>query len=150
MRTSTEPLSAQELRDVAGALRTVVWSLRRYGERQAGLEQLPHSEFDVIRTVSNHAGITVSELARRLGLQSSNVSTTVRRLVERGLVERIPDEHDRRTIRLHPTSEAAQHKKLIDAVWVEGVRRQLSQFTEDEARLLVQAAPLIRKLAEMS
>ena len=126
-----------------------MWSLRRFGEREVGLMPLPHSEFEVIRTVSDHAGITVSEVARMLALQPSNVSTTVRRLVERGLIERVPDENDRRSIRLRLTDEAREHKKMIDAVWVDGVRDQLAQMTADEAELLAKAAPLLQRLAGM-
>lgn len=139
-----------DVRDIAAAVRTVTWSLRRFGERQVGLEPLPHSEFEVIRTVAEYPDITVSEVARMLALQPSNVSTTVRRLVERGLIDRIPDAHDRRSIRLRLTEKAAEHKKLIDEVWVEGVRGQLAQLTDEEAALMVAAAPLFQRLAAMA
>ena len=126
-----------------------MWSLRRFGERQVGLDPLPHSEFEVVRTVSDHPGITVSDAARLLSLQPSNVSTTVRRLVERGLIERSPDTNDRRSIRLRLTTKAADHKKMIDAVWVDGVRDQLERMTDAEAALLADAAPLLKRLASM-
>jgi DNA-binding MarR family transcriptional regulator len=143
------PADEREIRDIATTVRTVVWSLRRFGERQVGLDPLPHSEFEVIRTVSDHPSITISDVARILGLQASNVSTTVRRLVERGLIERLPDAHDRRSIRLRPTAKAGRHRKMIESVWVNGVRDQLDQMTGEEVELLVKAAPLFRKLASM-
>ncbi|MBO0679580.1 MarR family transcriptional regulator [Mycolicibacterium sp. S2-37] len=149
MPPANEAVSARDVRDIAAAVRTVVWSLRRFGERQVGLDPLPHSEFEVIRTVSDHPGVTVSDVARILALQPSNVSTTVRRLVERGLIERSPDAHDRRSIRLRLTAKAAEHKKRIDAVWADGVRGQLSTMTAQEAALLAEAAPLLQRLAAM-
>jgi DNA-binding MarR family transcriptional regulator len=139
----------RDVRDIAVAVRTMVWSLRRFGERQVGLDPLPHSEFEVIRTVSDNPGITVSDVARMLALQPSNVSTTVRRLVERGLVERSADEHDRRASRLHLTAKAAEHKKRIDTVWVDGVRDQLARMSDEDAALLAAAAPLLARLASM-
>lgn len=145
-----EVVSPRDVRDIAVAVRTVVWSLRRFGERQVGLDPLPHSEFEVIRTVSDNPGITVSDVARTLALQPSNVSTTVRRLVERGLLERSPDDHDRRVIRLHLTAKATDHKKRIDAVWVDGVREQLAQLSDEEAALIAEAAPLFARLASMA
>ncbi|MCT7661398.1 MarR family winged helix-turn-helix transcriptional regulator [Mycobacterium deserti] len=150
MRSTHVPVSARDARDIAEAVRTVVWSLRRFGERQVGLPPLPHSEFEVIRTVSDHSDITVSDAARLLGLQPSNVSTTVRRLVEQGLVERVPDEHDRRSIRLRLTEKARGHKTMIDAAWVEAIGERLAQMTTEEAELLVEAAPLLRRLAAMA
>ncbi|OBK76759.1 MarR family transcriptional regulator [Mycobacterium sp. 1274761.0] len=140
----------REIRDIAETTRTLVWSLRRFGERQVGLEPLPHSEFEVIRTVADNPSSTVSDVARVLGLQASNVSTTVRRLVDRGLIDRLPDAHDRRSTRLRLTDKASRHKKMIESVWVDGVRRQLDGMTDDEVALLVKAAPLFRRLAAMT
>lgn len=139
----------RDVRDTAAAVRTLVWSLRRFGEKQVGLEPLPHSEFEVIRTVGDHPGISVSEAAQVLGLQPSNVSTTVRKLVERGLVHRAPDEHDRRCSRLHLTSRATEHKKMIDEAWTAGVRAQFAQMTDEEVATLVKAGPLLLRLAVM-
>ncbi|TFV55500.1 MarR family transcriptional regulator [Mycobacterium sp. PS03-16] len=149
MTPAAEAVHQRDVDDIAAAVRTVVWSLRRFGEKQVGLEPLPHSEFEVVRTVSNHPGISVSDVARTLGLQASNVSTTVRRLVERGLLEREPDPLDRRATRLRLTPKAAQHKRSIDAVWDDAVRDQLGRMTDDEADLLVRAAPLFARLASM-
>lgn len=149
MPTAPVAASSSEIRDIAATVRTLVWSLRRFGERQVGLEPLPHSEFEVIRTVSENPSVTVSEVARILGLQPSNVCTTVRRLVDRGLIDRVPDERDRRSIRLRLTAEAARHKRMIDAVWVGGVRDQLGRMSDDDVELLVRAAPLYRQLASM-
>lgn len=140
---------SREIHDIAATVRTLVWSLRRFGERQVGLEPLPQSEFEVIRTVSDHPSITVSEVARILGLQASNVSSTVRRLVDRGLIERLPDAHDRRSIRLRLTAKAARHKKMIESVWVDSVSDQLGRMTDEDVELLVKAAPLFRRLAAM-
>ncbi|WP_254849162.1 MarR family winged helix-turn-helix transcriptional regulator [Mycobacterium sp. GA-1841] len=143
------PKATRDVHDIATAVRTLAWSLRRFGEKQVGLEPLPHSEFEVIRTVGDHPGISVSEVAHALGLQPSNVSTTVRKLVERGLVDRVPDARDRRCIRLHLTARAAEHKKMIDAAWTAGVRDQLAAMTEDEVATLVKAGPLLLRLASM-
>ncbi|MCV7171029.1 MarR family transcriptional regulator [Mycobacterium manitobense] len=149
MTPRREDVSARDVRDIAVAVRTVVWSLRRFGERQAGLEPLPHSEFEVLRTVSDHPDITVSDVARMVAVQPSNVSTTVRRLVDRGLVERSVDSLDRRSVRLRLTAEAAGHKRMIDAVWSDAVRDQLAEMTDAEADLLIKAAPVFQRLAAM-
>ncbi|WP_233213610.1 MarR family winged helix-turn-helix transcriptional regulator [Mycobacterium hubeiense] len=116
---------------------------------QVGLEPLPHSEFEVLRTVADNPAITVTDAARLLAQQPSNVSTTVRRLVQRGLVERIPDARDGRSIRLQLTGKAVEYKKLIDAFWVDAVRRQLSEMSDEEAALVAEAAPLFRRFASM-
>ncbi|WP_235625172.1 MarR family winged helix-turn-helix transcriptional regulator [Mycolicibacterium neworleansense] len=150
MAATRVPEAIRDVRDTAAAVRTLVWSLRRFGEKQVGLEPLPHSEFEVIRTVGDHPGISVSETAQVLALQPSNVSTTVRKLVERGLIDRTPDDQDRRCIRLHLTARATEHKKLIDAAWTAGIREQFAQMTEEEVATLVKAGPLLQRLASMA
>jgi DNA-binding MarR family transcriptional regulator len=48
---------------------------------------------------------TLGELASRLRLDNSTLSRTVDGLVGRALVERLPDDRDRRAVRLHVTAE---------------------------------------------
>ena len=79
-----------ELAALGEAAHVLSRTLRRSGESQVGLEPLPPSEFDVLQHVVTHPGASVSSVARALRLQTSNVSTTVRSLVERGLVIRVP------------------------------------------------------------
>lgn len=139
----------RDVRDIAATVRGLVWSLRRFGERQVGLEPLPHSELEVLRSVADHSDVTVSDLARMLMLQPSNVSTTVRRLVERGLIDRSPDPRDGRSSRLRISPKAAKHRQLIDAVWIDGIRDELARMSDEEVAVVVKAAPLFRRFAEM-
>jgi len=140
----------REVHDIAMALQAVVWSLRRFGEQRAGLEPLPQSEFEVMRVIGEQPGVTMTEVARTLALQSSNVSVTVRKLVDRGLVQRSADAMDRRAVRLSLTPLAAGHKKTIDAAWDHAVAEHLSSLAPEEVALLARAAPLVRGLADMT
>lgn len=135
---------------LAQTARSLVWALRRFGEQEAGLSRLPHSEIEVLRALAERPGSTVSEVARLLGLQSSNVSTTVRHLVERGLVEKRADPGDGRSHRLHQTELAVRNNKMIDEVWTDGIRRLLAGMSPDDAAALVQAAPLLARLGAVS
>lgn len=144
--------SDEDVRRLARTARSLVWALRRFGEgeKEAGLSRLPQSEIEVLRTLAERPGSTVSEVARYLGLQSSNVSTTVRRLVDRGLLERQVDPADGRSHRLHQTPLARRNNTRIDDMWLDGVRRLLDGMSEDEAARLLDAAPLLARLGAMS
>ncbi|WP_420750927.1 MarR family winged helix-turn-helix transcriptional regulator [Rhodococcus sp. O3] len=142
--------SDEDVRRLARTARSLVWALRRFGEKEAGLSLLPQSEIEVLRTLAERPGSTVSEVARYLGLQSSNVSTTVRRLVDRGLVERQVDPRDGRSHRLHQTPLAERNNSRIDDMWFDGIRRLLDGMNEDEAAKLLEAAPLLARLGSMS
>jgi DNA-binding MarR family transcriptional regulator len=92
----------------------------------------------------------VSDIARSLGLQSSNVSTTVRSLVDRGLLEKRADPEDRRSHRLHQTAVAQRNNRTIDEMWIRGVQSLLDGMSPDEAAQLAEAAPLLARLGTMA
>lgn len=142
-------VSESDVETLARTARSLVWALRRFGEREAGLSAMPNSEIEVLRAVAERPGSSVSELARVLDLQNSNVSTTVSRLVDRGLLERRADPNDRRSHRIHQTELARRNNELIDAMWTRGVRDLVGTLTQDEARTLIDAAPLLARLSEM-
>lgn len=144
------PVVDDDVQRLAQTARSLVWALRRFGEREAGLASLPHSEIEVLHTVAERPGSTVSEIARLLGLQSSNVSTTVRHLVDRGLLEKRADPGDRRSNRLHQTALAERNNQMIDDMWIHGVRSLLDGMSPYEAARLVEAAPLLARLGSMS
>ncbi len=146
---SGSPVSESDVIDIAREVRALVWSLRRFGERQSGLPALPHSELEVLRVVVSHEGTTVSDVARMLGLHSSNVSTTVRRLIDKGLLARDTDPGDRRSSRLHSTATARRHGEMIDDVWIDAIGRRLAAMSAEDAALLTRAAPLLAHLTSM-
>jgi DNA-binding MarR family transcriptional regulator len=137
-------------RVIAEHLQFTVWALRRYGERQSGLTPLPQSELEVLRTIGDNPGCTVSEVARLLQLQPSNVSTTVRHLMDRGLVVRAVNPDDRRSAQLHLSETAKRHKQMITDAWVTALQQQLVTMTDHEVSVLVEAAPLLRRLTAIA
>lgn len=59
--------------------------------------------------IYSHSGITMSELAVAVGVSNAQLSRTVSKLEERGLVERRHNEHNRRIVNVYQT-EAGQEK----------------------------------------
>ena len=134
---------------IAVAAHVLSRTLRRVAEFQAGLESLPASEFDVLEFVGAHPDTTVSEVARALRLQTSNVSATVRALVGRGLLERVTDLRDQRRIRLRTSETARGHRALLDAAWSRQIELALEEMSEVDAAAVRSAAPALSRLAEV-
>ncbi|GAA5064882.1 MarR family winged helix-turn-helix transcriptional regulator [Nocardia callitridis] len=148
---STRPVVTDaDAQHLAQTARALVWALRRFGEREAGLARLPQSELEVLRVVVRRPGITISEVARFLGLQSSNVSTTVRHLVDRGLLEKRSDPADGRACHLHETALAERNNQLIDDMWLRGIRGLLAEMPPEDAAQLVESADLLARLGTMA
>lgn len=145
MRRVTEDHVA--LADLAEATQTLSRALRRDGERAVGLDALPGSEVEVLQAVLARPEVCVTALARTLGLQASNVSTTVRALVGRGLVERVPDPADGRRTLLRASAEATRHRELLRDSWARTLARSLEDLPDADAAALRAAVPTLVALA---
>jgi DNA-binding MarR family transcriptional regulator len=137
-----------ELDQLAEAAHTVSRTLRRTGELEVGLDQLPTSELDVLRFVVARPGASVSEVARGLRLQTSNVSTTVRALVGRGLIVRHPDPRDHRRSLLRSSPLADEHRRLLGRAWSRSIAGALGELGPDDAAVIRAAVPALTRLAE--
>jgi DNA-binding MarR family transcriptional regulator len=92
---------------------------------EAGLSELPPSEIEVLRLVTLFPGCGITFLADRTKMRQANTSSTVRSLVQRGLVRKMPGEPDRRAVRLYPTAQASRELEALRQVWL---GRLLSAF----------------------
>ena len=91
--------------------------IRRKSLNDTGVRPLSNGVLEILRVIESHPGITVAEVASRLGRQFSNVSVQLRELVAAGLVTRIRDAADKRYVALHPTAESQRIKALLEGAW---------------------------------
>ena len=134
-------------RELTSPLYALARVLRLRGIDEADLGRLPPSEFEVLRYVLDVPGVSVGILAQDLGLHASNVSTTLRALTARKLVQRESDPADRRITRLTPTLAAVQGMALIEDAWADLFAGALARLDEDERAALTAATPALRALA---
>src|SRR5215212_3240797 len=86
--------------------------LRRFfdfSERVAQAAGLPAQQYQALLAIKGHPGrdrVTVGELARELLVAHHSASELADRLAEKGLLQRFPDERDRRRVLLELTPEA--------------------------------------------
>jgi DNA-binding MarR family transcriptional regulator len=145
--TSTD-LDRSTATELAVVLHDLAWLLPRTIGLDPDPEQvLPLSELEVMRLLVRRPGLSVNEVARELGLQAANVSTAIRALVARGLLERRRDQDDRRVVRLTATDRALAHRERQEGAWGEALRGALDGLEQDAAARLLEAAPALRELA---
>ncbi|GGO58533.1 MarR family winged helix-turn-helix transcriptional regulator [Streptomyces lasiicapitis] len=135
-----------QARELTPALYTLSRVLRFQGMDEAGLWRLPPSELELMRYVHAEPGVTVGVLARELGMQVSNVSATVRGLVNGGLLEREKDPDDGRVSRLRPTLKAEQGMALIENAWAEIFADALAELSEAQREALLASVPALEAL----
>ena len=91
----------------------------------------------------------VSDVARALRLQTSNVSPTVRSLIGRGLLVRVPDERDKRRTRLRTSATAERRRLLVESAWASALASALDELSVEDVAALRSAAPALSRVAEI-
>jgi DNA-binding MarR family transcriptional regulator len=89
--------------------------------------------------------ISVKELAQELSMSLPNASRTVDALLQRGLVERREDEHDRRMKRVGPTDEARKLIDRVDTARLQGLEVWAAELSPVQRRKLLDALSLLPK-----
>src|SRR5438309_11877850 len=118
--------------EALSALRFAGRSLRLLQERWAERHGLSEGRIGVLFRLKRGGDMPLGELADDLESTPRNITGLVDHLERDGLVERVPDPSDRRSIRARLT-EAGRAR--IQAVWKEGVDHQFEMvegFSKDD------------------
>jgi DNA-binding MarR family transcriptional regulator len=141
-------LSTERLQALAQALPALSWEMRRAGEHRLELSPLPPTELEIMRLVQQQPGLRAADVAHRLSVKPSNVSTAVTALVARGLVDRIPDPDDRRVLHLHPTAQAVRDHHALTREWARVLAEAVDRLPAGDAAALSAAVDALDRLAE--
>ncbi len=88
-------------------------------------EDLTMIEFHVLEAVGPGEGKTMSETARKLGITIGTLTTTVNRLIRKGVVERLKTDRDRRIVLVRLTDKGVRafrhheefHREMIESLY---------------------------------
>jgi DNA-binding MarR family transcriptional regulator len=113
------------------------------GYRHPEAVSLTQSEGSVMRFLFQHPGGLPSQVAYGTGLRRSNLSSVLRGLEEKGLIDRVDDPDDARSVHLHPTPRAIHNYKLVRREWATAVRAAAA----DGEGAVDEMLPLLRTVA---
>jgi DNA-binding MarR family transcriptional regulator len=138
----------EELEAIAVSFQDTVIALRRVARRAArlNLPELPSSESELLALVEESKGIGVSEAARMLQVSPNTVSTLIKSLIARGLLERLSDPSDRRAALLHLTTSGTTRIGLIRRRRAQVLTKAMCALGDDERAALETAIPAMRRL----
>ena len=94
------------------------------------------------------SGQRMSEVGRALGASASTATGIVDRLTERGLVERVRDEADRRTVRVQVTRSGRETLAQIAALTNTRMRELLTRLSQAELEMVRRTMELLREAAD--
>jgi MarR family 2-MHQ and catechol resistance regulon transcriptional repressor len=147
-QTSKQPDAA----DLSGIhIWLVLWKASRAVEGQAqrsiarfGMVQ---SDFGVLEALLHRGPLSAKQLGAKVLLTSGSITAAVDRLVDRGLVRREDDAHDRRACIVHLT---AAGRRLIERAFAQHrteMEEALEGFSVEERKALL---PLLRHLGRVA
>ena len=90
----------------------------------------------------------MSQLSNFVNMEKGSVTTVVDSLITLGLVERIPDEQDRRKIRLALTESGRSTVKACRESFQQHIEKKLKVLNEAEINLLFQSLETVQSLAQ--
>lgn len=105
-----------------------------------GLRQVP---FAILSVISANPGIRQGAAGEALGIKRANMVVLVTELMEAGLVERTPDEDDRRAIALALTKKGKATLAEATTRLIAHENALLADFSDAERRTLIE---LIRRI----
>ncbi|GAA4614500.1 MarR family transcriptional regulator [Actinoallomurus liliacearum] len=140
---------AEDASAIADELQTVVGALVRQIRAVSPGREVTLSQVSILKRLDREGAHTVADLARLDKITHQSVTVSVAGLVDRRLLRRVPDPHDRRRKLLVITDEGkrllterrdAGHENLTDAI--------ADRLTAAERRRLSETLVLLRRLLD--
>ncbi len=110
----------------------------QFARRLGGELNVNATDYRAMEHLLRAGPLAPGELARRLGITSAAVTTSVDRLVGRGHVSREPDPADRRRIRVIPAQASSEQASAIVSPMVHAVDAELEGFTSAEQDVITE------------
>jgi DNA-binding MarR family transcriptional regulator len=134
--------------DLANRLRPVLLQLNRQLRREVHPLGVTGGQVALLVQIKRGDGIGVRELAAQEGISPAGMSGHVDRLERAGLVERVPDSHDRRRVAVRLTEEGERVLRLVKSRRTAWLAARLKQLDEQQLELLDAAVEPLAALLE--
>lgn len=129
---------------VVGRLRRVNKRWKKQLDDVFELQKMTSIEFDILATLRrNQIPLTPTELYQTLMISSGAMSTRIELLVQRGLIERIASEKDRRSCKVKLTAQGVTELDIALEAHVANMGGMIDVLDSDEQK---QLAGLLKKI----
>lgn len=109
-------------------------------------EELTVDQFKTLRFLRHSESSTASELSQYFCVGKSSITAIITRLSDKGLIERVPDDSDRRVIHLILTEDGKRISDLLEERVQNVLLDIIEHFEEKEAIAFIET---FEKLAQM-
>lgn len=107
---------------------------------------LSRLHFIVLHVLSDHSQLPISEIGRNLFIPKPQMTALVDRLIQFGLVTRLPDTEDRRVINIALTDTGRKTLEECDKLIRESIRQKLSSLSSSDLQAFLECTAELRKI----
>jgi DNA-binding MarR family transcriptional regulator len=129
-------------------LRQVIVKLARRLNASSTGEGLTPSQASVLGLIVARGPMGLPELGELEGINPTMLSRVIGRLVEMGLIDRIPDPADLRSVSVVATAAGKRADRQVKAGRAAAVSLCMDQLPPDQVSALTEALPALETLAE--
>lgn len=140
-----DPGRSEEADDLVVQLRTFANEIERYVGEMSHVHTMHRTDLAAISMVMDQRGATPSEISAAIGLSPSATSAMLDRLERAGHVERVRDDHDRRSVHVQVTDSALDVGAAMFGLLGRHLRSVLADVDDGE---LARTAALVARLNE--
>ena len=138
----TPDLPADKWAELADLILIIAREIQFRGYKDERALSLTQSEGMVMRHLMGHTSATPSQIATATGLQRTNVSTVLRDLEKKAVIERQVDTADRRGVAVRRTQRGADNYALVRSEWSNAI----SSAAGGDTTALDRALSLLRSI----
>ncbi|MDQ2093344.1 MarR family winged helix-turn-helix transcriptional regulator [Rhodalgimonas zhirmunskyi] len=95
-------------------------------------------QFAVLNTLGKGEGLDQASVAKRIAYDRATIGGVIKRLEQKGLVTRTPDDEDRRAFKLNLTEQGKDQLAALQTVVLALQKDILSELSETEAAMLLE------------
>ena len=93
---------------------------------------LNHSHFQIMSVLKNNGKLPISEVAKQLFISTPNMTKLLNKLIDEDMIERIPDEKDRRIININLTEKGYKYLEDRYESIKSTLKNRLSSLPDDK------------------
>jgi DNA-binding MarR family transcriptional regulator len=119
---------------------------RKLFRRMHGVSGIQIAGFRVLGVLVKCGNLSISEIGRHLYISKPYMTRLIDDLIGGGFVERQPDAHDRRVIRIHITDSGKKHLRNSGMVFRDDLKEMLSQLEYSDLSALCESLENLHRI----
>ncbi|AHI23889.1 MarR family winged helix-turn-helix transcriptional regulator [Corynebacterium vitaeruminis] len=141
-------MTSQTPHDIAASIRPALTQLYVLYFRLAGQSDLTGPQMTILTRLDEHGPARISQIAQAEGIRMPTASNALHQLEQRGMIERIRDEEDRRGVKVRLTEFGHSELKRVGEERTAHLARMLESLPAEKLAETARLAPVINDLAE--